>query len=144
MCIGTGHCFWEKTKNGCRNEDDTFNFNAYDFYAVCRGKTQIYAEYQCEDKPAELTVGACKQRDEDDNKQERSSDETSDPEESEYHSYYYMEKTTDKKFCFECERSMYNVIPAVLIPSVRCGHGFAVYAIANIRLKTRQSLPSDR
>ena len=47
----TGYCFWEKTTNGCKNKEDKFNHNAYDFYALCREGEHKEAEFQCKEKP---------------------------------------------------------------------------------------------
>ena len=101
----TGHCFWEKTSNGCRNKDDTFNHNAYDFYALCREGEHKEAQFQCKGKPGALKEGQCKDRPKPKKgiKQESSSGET-DKDESSYHHYYYLKKTTDKKYCYECEQ----------------------------------------
>ena len=101
----TGHCFWEKTTNGCRNEDDTFHHNAYDFYALCREGEHKEAEYQCKGKPAALKAGQCKDSETPQKgiKHEDSSHDEED--ESKYHEYYYLEKTTEKKYCYDCEQS---------------------------------------
>merc|ERR1712226_1658913 len=58
----TGHCFWEKTTNGCRNKDDKFKHNAYDFYALCRKANDETAEFLCKEKPAQLNAGNCAAR----------------------------------------------------------------------------------
>ena len=104
-----GHCFWEKTRNGCRDEADRFKFNAYDFYALCRTAKQVYAEFQCKQVPAKLAAGQCKKRDEKIGakgkyKQESSSSKA-DEYESKYHDYYYLRKTTNQKYCFDCKLS---------------------------------------
>ena len=102
----TGHCFWEKTTNGCKNEDDKFNHNAYDFYALCREGEHKEAEFQCKGKPGALKAGQCKDREKPKSKkarkQESSSGET-DKDESSYHNYYYLKKT-EKKYCYDCEQ----------------------------------------
>ena len=102
----TGHCFWEKTTNGCKNKDDVFKHNAYDFYALCRDGNQEHAEFQCKEKVGKITAGQCKEREKETKgyKQESSS-EKDDEDESEYHQYYYVRKTTDKKYCYDCKTS---------------------------------------
>ena len=63
MCVRvSGHCFWEKTSNGCKNKDDTFKHNAYDFYALCRKANDPHAEFQCKTDPAKLSAGKCADR----------------------------------------------------------------------------------
>ena len=104
-----GHCFWEMTSNGCKNKDDKFNHNAYDFYALCREGQHKEAEFQCKKKPAALKKGQCKDREakktkKGHHKQESSSGET-DKDESKYHNYYYLSKTTEKKYCYDCKQS---------------------------------------
>jgi len=101
----TGQCFWEKTTNGCKNKDDTFRHNAFDFYALCREGEHKEAEYQCKGKPAALNAGQCKDSEKPQKgiKHEGSSHDEED--ESEYHDYYYLEKTTEKKYCHDCEQS---------------------------------------
>ena len=56
----SGHCFWEKTSNGCKNDDDTFKHNAYDFYALCRSGNNKHAEFQCKEEPAKLSARKCR------------------------------------------------------------------------------------
>ena len=61
----SGRCFWEKTSNGCKNDDDIFRQkDAYDFYAVCRADNHKEAEFQCDETPAKLNAKACKDREE--------------------------------------------------------------------------------
>ena len=81
------------------------NHNAYDFYALCREGEHKEAEFQCKGKPANLKEAQCKDRPKPEKglKQERSSAED-DPDDSEYQSYYYLKKTTDKKYCYDCEQ----------------------------------------
>ena len=105
----SGHCFWEKTTNGCKNKDDKFNHNAYDFYALCREGEHKEAEFQCKGKPGALKKGQCKDRPKPKTKkgiqkQEHSSAEA-DADESEYHDFYYLTKTNDKKYCYDCAQS---------------------------------------
>ena len=106
-----GHCFWEKTTNGCKNKDDKFNHNAYDFYALCREGEHKEAEFQCKGKPANLKEGQCKDRPKPENKKalkHESSSSNSKKEgddESEYDDYYYLSKTTSQKYCYDCEKS---------------------------------------
>ena len=59
----SGHCFWEKTSNGCKDDEDTFTHNAYDFYELCRAGERKGAEFQCKQAPAKLGEGQCKDRD---------------------------------------------------------------------------------
>ena len=98
----TGHCFWTKTTNGCKNKDDTFKHNVYDFYALCREGQHKEAEFQCKGKPAALKAGQCKDRPKP-NRHAHSSVKD-DKDESKYRSYYYLKKTTDKKYCYDCEQ----------------------------------------
>ena len=102
----TGRCFWEKTTNGCKNKEDIFKHDAYDFYALCRKGEQKEAEYQCKGKPAALKVGQCKNREKPPKgiKHEHSSQKEQEYD-SEYHDYYYLQTTTDKKYCYDCEQS---------------------------------------
>ena len=101
----SGHCFWEKTTNGCKNKDDKFNHNAYDFFALCREGVNKEAEFQCKGKPAAIKAGQCKERPKakKGNKQERSSAKD-EKDESEYRNYYYLKKTNDKKYCYDCQQ----------------------------------------
>ena len=124
VCMGTGHCFWEMTTNGCRNKDDTFKHNAYDFYAICRSGYHKAAQYQCKEKPGNLDAGKCKDRNKGRirNKNESNSGKGNE-DESEYHSYYYMEATTEKKYCYDCasRRRTYNAYSIGCRASVLCG-----------------------
>ena len=94
----SGQCFWEKTSNGCKNYDDTFKHNAYDFYALCRKGDNKHAEFQCKEEPAKLNAGRCADR----YKKKESSSGKRDEDDS---SYYYVEDTTNKKYCYDCEQS---------------------------------------
>jgi len=85
----TGHCFWEKTTNGCKNKDDTFNHNAYDFYALCR-QNEKDAEYQCNKPPHKLNAGQC---------EDRPKETGAGAERSSGH-----EHSPKKKYCFDCTR----------------------------------------
>ena len=87
-----GHCFWEKTTNGCKNKDDTFNHNAYDFYALCR-QNEKDAEYQCNKPPHKLNAGQC---------EDRPKETGAGAERSSGH-----EHSPKKKYCFDCTRSTY-------------------------------------
>ena len=83
--MSSGHCFWEKTSNGCKDDDDTFTHDAYDFYELCRAGERKGAEFHCEQAPAKLRETRCK-----------------------YHykaDYYYMDPTTEQQFCFDCQQS---------------------------------------
>ena len=102
-----GHCLWEKTSNGCKNDGDTFKHNAYDFYALCRGGGDIkHAEFQCKEEPAKLNAGRCADRKDGVTKKghekKESSSGKSDEEDS---SYYYVKSTTRKKYCYDCQLS---------------------------------------
>ena len=90
-CMSSGHCFWEKTSNGCKDEDDTFTHNAYDFYELCRAGERKGARFNCEEAPAKLSEGKCKDRDTP-NKDlsERSSGKN---------------HKSKKKYCFDCVNS---------------------------------------
>ena len=104
MCV-TGHCFWEKTKNGCKDGDDTFKHNAYDFYALCRPENPKEMEFSCTETPGTLDAGECKDRKKETKGfKKESSSEKADTDESEYHDYYYNDKTNDKKYCYDCEQ----------------------------------------
>ena len=91
--------------DGCKNKDDKFNHNAYDFYALCREGEHKEAEFQCKGKPAALKKAQCKDREKPKTgmKQEHSSAKH-DEDESEYQDYYYLRETTDKKYCYDCEQ----------------------------------------
>ena len=108
-CMSSGHCFWEKTSNGCKDEDDTFNHNAYDFYELCRAGKRKNAEFHCKEEPAKLGEGQCKDREEDAAKKGHTNKESSsgkaDKDESKYLSYYYLHETAEMKFCYDCQQS---------------------------------------
>ena len=93
-CMSSGHCFWEKTSNGCKNDDDTFTHNAYDFYELCRAGKRKGATFNCEKAPAKLTAGQCKDWKINGHKQKESSSGKADDKDD----YYYLEATTEKKF----------------------------------------------
>ena len=101
----TGHCFWEKTTNGCKNKDDKFNHNAYDFFALCREGEHKEAEFQCKEKPGALKAGQCKDREKP--KQEIKHEHSSQKEhedESSYQDFYYRTEATQEKYCYDCEQ----------------------------------------
>ena len=93
MCVPVaGHCFWEKTSNGCKSDDDTFRHNAYDFYALCH-KGEKDAEFQYKEEPAKLSAGKCADRDEKETGLvERISGKSNN-------------MSPKKKLCFDCQRS---------------------------------------
>ena len=43
--MSSGHCFCEKTSNGCKDEHDVFTRNSYDFYELCRAGERKGAEF---------------------------------------------------------------------------------------------------
>ena len=89
--MSSGHCFWEKAWNGCKDEDDTFTHNAYDFYELYRAGGRKGAEFQCKKSPVELGEGQCKDRDTTQKElSERSSGKDHKPK---------------KKYCFDCAES---------------------------------------
>ena len=104
--MSSGFCFWEKTSNGCTDEDDTFTHDAYDFYELCRAGERKGATFHCEKAPAKLGEGECKDRDDGvaningHRQKESSSGETDDN----HDDYHYLDNTTKKKFCFDCEQ----------------------------------------
>ena len=103
--MSSGHCFWEKTSNGCKNEDDTFTHHAYDFYALCRAGESKGAEFQCEKAPAKLGEGQCKDRDDGAAKINGHSQKESSSGKADMHKddYYYLDETTKQKFCYDCQ-----------------------------------------
>jgi len=104
--MSSGHCFWEKTPNGCKNDNVIFTHNAYDFYELCRAGARKDAAFHCEKAPAKLGKGQCKDRDDDaDKKNGHKQHESSSGKADDHDDYYYMESTTKKKFCFDCEES---------------------------------------
>ena len=112
--MSSGHCFWEKTSNGCKDEDDTFTHNAYDFYELCRAGERKGAEFHCKNAPAKLGEEQCKDRGDaaakiNGHKQKESSSGKADDKDD----YYYMDETTEQKFCYDCQQSIYpyNVQP---------------------------------
>ena len=62
LCLGAGYCFWEKTSNACKAKNEKFEYDAYNFYAVCRSGDQPNAEFQCLDEPAKLDADKCRER----------------------------------------------------------------------------------
>ena len=104
--MSSGHCFWEKTSNGCKDEEDTFTHNAYDFYELCSaGPKREGAEFHCKEAPAELGEGKCEDRadgaaDLNGHKQKESSSGKADDKDD----YYYLERTTKQKFCYDCQQ----------------------------------------
>ena len=60
--MDAGHCYWEKTSNGCKDQSEDFEFDAYDFYALCRPGIEPEAEFQCHGEPAKITAGKCRAR----------------------------------------------------------------------------------
>ena len=111
----TGHCFWEKTSNGCNNEDDRFAFNAYDFYAVCQKANDPHAEYKCENEPAKLTAGECKVRDDggakiNGHKQKESSSGKADNKEEAAIGDYNLD---EEEYCAACDKGAVIVCVAL-------------------------------
>ena len=107
----SGHYFWEKTSNGCKNYDDTFKHNEYDFYAVCRSGYHKNAEFLCKGEPAKLSERKCADR----IYKKKESPTPNIPlqwssgkpdKDSSYYSYYYVEDTTAKKSCYDCQECM--------------------------------------
>ena len=60
--VGTGFCFWEKTNSGCKDTGERFEFDAYDFYEVCRTSSKQFREFQCRFLPKPINAGKCKER----------------------------------------------------------------------------------
>ena len=54
--MSSGLCYWEKTSNGCKDEDEHFTHNAFDFYELCRAGERKGAEFQCKREPAIIEV----------------------------------------------------------------------------------------
>ena len=100
--MSSGHCFWEKTSNGCKDEDDTFTHNAYDFYELCRAGKRKGATFNCEKAPLKLTAGQCKDRKDGAvknwHKQKESSKGQADKDDN------YVIGQIEKKFCYDCEQ----------------------------------------
>ena len=89
--MSSGHCFWEKTSNGFKDEDDTFTLNMCDFYELCRAGETKGAEFQFKKAPAKLGEGQCKDRSTPQKElSERSSGKDHKPK---------------KKYCFDCAES---------------------------------------
>ena len=79
--VGAGRCLWEKTSNGCQDPNERLEFDAYDFYSVCRPGNE------CKTQPAKIDADTCKITGED------------MPEEGE-------DEMTNTEYCTECEESM--------------------------------------
>ena len=104
--MSSGYCFWEKTLKGCKDDNETFVDDAYDFYELCRaGEKRKGAEFHCDKAPAKLTAGQCNDRDEGVAKNGHEQKESSSGKADDKDGYAYLDKTTQKTFCVGCEQS---------------------------------------